>query len=59
MGNQTPFTSNKNVMVYRLFVDKSTKEIIDKELMFICKKVPSSNIVDGYIMFETNIYKLK
>ena len=59
-GNQITFTKDKNVMVYRLFIDKSTQEIIDTDLMFICKKVPQNNISnDGYIYFETNIYKVK
>ena len=61
VGTQTPLIAKRNTLVYRLFINKSTHQIIEKDLMFICKKVPQSNINnnDGYIFLDTNIYKLK
>lgn len=53
------FNANKNIIVIRYICGKVSQEVEKKELVFVAKKVPSSNIDNGVLRLNTNIYKNK
>ena len=57
LTSATPI-STRDLAVYRYTYKKSTKTLINKEIVLIAKKVPSANISSNQINLKINNYKL-